>query len=266
MKQLPLLLIVSFFSLFLEFLLVRLLGTEVRIFAYLSNVTLLAAFVGLGLGMLIKKTVSLKYSIIPLFVFYFLNHFHSITNDISPLSSIQIWYQPSELHLAKAIWGLFLAVILLIITAMIFVPLGQLLGRILSKGKNTIFLYSINIVASLVGMWTFNLWSWSGLSPFGGIAICQIVLLGICLLVEKRMKYTYLILVLCSMASVFNVITGNATGSGATTFWSPYQKLTLTEKVQNEGSLSLEPSGYGLAVNNIGFMGLFDLSSSALKE
>ncbi len=48
--------LVSFLTLFLELLVIRLVGTEIRIFAYLSNFTLLAIFAGSGLSTLFKNT------------------------------------------------------------------------------------------------------------------------------------------------------------------------------------------------------------------
>ena len=46
MKKYYQLTLVSFVILFLELLIIRLIGTEIRIFAYLSNLILLAIFVG----------------------------------------------------------------------------------------------------------------------------------------------------------------------------------------------------------------------------
>ena len=43
-------LLISFLSLFLEILLIRWCGAEIRILAYLKNLTLLGCFLGLGLG------------------------------------------------------------------------------------------------------------------------------------------------------------------------------------------------------------------------
>ena len=54
--------IISFLALFLELLVIRLVGTEIRIFAYLSNYVLLAVFLGTGLGMILKKKTPLIYS------------------------------------------------------------------------------------------------------------------------------------------------------------------------------------------------------------
>ncbi len=42
--------VVSIAGLFLELLLIRWIGTEVRIFAYLQNTVLVVCFLGLGLG------------------------------------------------------------------------------------------------------------------------------------------------------------------------------------------------------------------------
>ena len=41
---------ISVLSLFLELLLIRWIGTEVRIFAYLQNTVLVVCFLGLGIG------------------------------------------------------------------------------------------------------------------------------------------------------------------------------------------------------------------------
>src|SRR5215470_246865 len=42
--------LVSFSSLYLEIMLIRWIGTEVRLFAYFQNLTLIACFLGFGLG------------------------------------------------------------------------------------------------------------------------------------------------------------------------------------------------------------------------
>ena len=43
-------LLVSVLALFLEMLLIRWIGTEIRIFAYLQNTVLVVCFLGLGMG------------------------------------------------------------------------------------------------------------------------------------------------------------------------------------------------------------------------
>src|SRR5579862_8565104 len=49
-RVLWLLFLVSFASLYIEILLIRWIGTEVRLFAYFQNLTLVACFLGFGLG------------------------------------------------------------------------------------------------------------------------------------------------------------------------------------------------------------------------
>jgi len=44
--------VISVAALYFELLIIRYVGTEIRIFAYLKNVTLLAAFCGIGIGMI----------------------------------------------------------------------------------------------------------------------------------------------------------------------------------------------------------------------
>ena len=50
-----LLFVASFAALFLEVLIIRYLSTEVRAFAYLKNLLLIASFLGLGLGMILGR-------------------------------------------------------------------------------------------------------------------------------------------------------------------------------------------------------------------
>src|SRR4030095_3151362 len=54
------LLLVSFASLFVEVMLIRWVGTEFRLFAYVQNLTLIACFLGFGLGCL-KSSPRPKY-------------------------------------------------------------------------------------------------------------------------------------------------------------------------------------------------------------
>src|SRR5262249_33344883 len=60
------LLLASFLGLYFELVLIRYLSTEVRIFAYLMNLPLIASFVGLGLGMILGKPPRRLTAIFPL--------------------------------------------------------------------------------------------------------------------------------------------------------------------------------------------------------
>ena len=102
--------LVSFVILFLELLLIRLIGTEIRIFAYLSNLILLAVFIGSGVGMLSKRRFSLRVSAVLLLIIVFAVQtglFNSITNWLAPLNENIIWFQPDTGSLGAIIGGLF---------------------------------------------------------------------------------------------------------------------------------------------------------------
>src|SRR5437870_7544788 len=47
--------IASFLALYFELVVIRYLSTEIRVFAYLKNLALIASFFGIGLGMILGK-------------------------------------------------------------------------------------------------------------------------------------------------------------------------------------------------------------------
>src|SRR5680860_373543 len=90
---------VSFVILFLELLLIRLVSTEIRIFAYFSNLLLLGIFIGLGQGMLIKKKISLMVSsalLLGVTTIVALDLFAGITDKLAPLSESFFWFQSNS--------------------------------------------------------------------------------------------------------------------------------------------------------------------------
>ena len=61
--------LVSVLALFVELLLIRWIGTEIRIFAYLQNTVLVTCFLGLGMGCLTcRKPVVLRQFLVPMVV------------------------------------------------------------------------------------------------------------------------------------------------------------------------------------------------------
>src|ERR1044072_8010914 len=59
--------LVSVLGLFLELMLIRWIGTEIRIFAYLQNTVLVVCFMGLGMGCwTCRRPASLLHVLVPL--------------------------------------------------------------------------------------------------------------------------------------------------------------------------------------------------------
>ena len=103
------LIIVSFLILFLELLLIRFIGTEIRIFAYLSNLLLLGIFIGSGLGMFLKRSFSLVISSVLLLLLVLIivsGVFINITDLLTPLSESFIWFQSGWNSVISVIGGI----------------------------------------------------------------------------------------------------------------------------------------------------------------
>lgn len=242
--------IVSFVILFTELLLIRLIGTEIRIFAYVPNLILLATFLGSGLGALIDRKIPILFSNLGIVLAVSLttiNIFKNITDYISPISDSFIWFQNSG-NYVNYFFGVVLSIFLFVVVAAVFVPLGQTLAKLYDSSENLVVTYSINILFSLVGIITFTFFSVFSLSPYISI-IFSLLLIGV-LAKKEHLPFViittllYLPLILSAMLSTSDIV------------WSPYQKLKITNLPANP----ILPQGKMLQVNNVGYMGILDLS------
>ncbi|MDP2736506.1 MAG: methyltransferase domain-containing protein [bacterium] len=250
--------LISFIILFLELLLIRLIGTEIRIFAYLSNIVLLAIFIGSGLGMLMKKKFSPVLSAVLLSLVVFIvtsGIFSNITNWLAPLSENIFWFQANYWTAAGVLFGLILTALLFFLILSIFIPLGQYLGNLFESSSQTILAYSINVAASIAGMWAFYGFSWLKFSPLIGIIICQALLI---LLVQEKARWQIFKIILVSTVIILVSFQyeKQSIDPPLKNVWSAYQKLTLRQMPEQP----LRPPGYLLQVNNVGYMGLLDIS------
>ncbi|HSQ57747.1 MAG TPA: hypothetical protein VLM40_18640, partial [Gemmata sp.] len=184
--------LISVLGLFLELLLIRWISTEIRIFAYLQNCVLVVCFLGLGMGCWdTKKSFALRDILLPLCVLVALLAIPPSRFALSQISAmlggfadLVIWSGPEQSGwgpLLATIFGSMLTFGLMILLWQIFVPVGRLLGRLMSEHPNTIAAYSVNVAGSLVGIWLFVLASAFYLPPFAWFAIfflCAIPFLG----------------------------------------------------------------------------------------
>jgi spermidine synthase len=262
--------VISFLFLFFELLIIRLVSTEIRIFAYISNLVLLAIFFGSGLGMIFKnkKKYSLSYTVVFLFIIACIlvlkfivrfpnlefNLFSGVTEMLAPLSEAHIWGQVNTYSLTGVAIGVVLTVFIFFVISFAFVPIGGFLGDKLDKSKRPILAYSLNIVASLLGMWAFHLFSVGGLSPFFGLFLGQLILL---LLIKNKTLKTLALAAVMSTVVLILPREAHQPGSRPVTYWSPYQKLSLGLLQQVK---PYQAEGWKLEVNNVNYMALLDLS------
>jgi spermidine synthase len=257
--------LISMLSLFLEMLLIRWIGTEIRIFAYLQNTILVTCFLGLGLGcftshrpiILRQSLVSLTFLLVLMAIPISRSTLGHTSEFLSVLGDMFIWGGLTNtgliLSILLVILGLALTLVLLIVIVDIFVPIGRLLARLMDEHPNTIWAYSVNIAGSLAGTWLFVLMSFFYQPPFTWFIVLGglMVILVIWSQRDKRIN-----LALIGSVIILSWFAGLVPGALDVT-WSPYQKLVV-EKVTQQNPVG----NYLVTVNNTGYQVMIDLSES----
>ena len=266
------LLAVSFLSLFLELALVRWVGTEVRIFAYFNNLVLLACFLGLGagcalarrrahLGVTLAALGALLFSIsLPISFEVAGSAVHPVRDApllLSAFADSLVWYPTAAEHvLEKTLWGLGSVLFVFALIFACFVPVGQVLGRLLEEAKSPVRAYSLNVAASLAGIAAFSGLAFIEAPPLVWFALC-LVLLVLLLPLKRLPAWELAAAVFCTIA-VWQ--TQPRPAPGGQLVWSPYQKLDLRP---GKPAYPSGPTQYVLEVNSARYMSLSDLSTRA---
>lgn len=267
--------LVSFLMLFAEVVLIRWLSTQSRIFAYVNNLVLLSAFLGIGVGsyfsrrriyhwlIAVSMTVLLLLIELPLHMTIDGNSLH-VFRDVpillSAFTDSVIWYEAvSEANLVRTLLGMLSVFILFFGVLVSFIPLGQVLGRALDEHPNTIGAYSLNIFASIVGVWALAVVSFVYAPPWVWFAIVVVLFIALVLAREQRRWFDYVSAALLLAATVGLLIVPGEREEVIETVWSPYQKLVIREMVHEPTGVQ---RGYVLNVNDVGYMGLQDLSDT----
>lgn len=281
-KQNIALFLVSFTILFIEVALIRWVSTDIRIFSYLSNFVLLACFLGIGLGCyLSQKKIHLFITPLMLFLLIIfirmplkinisgqtLHLFSDIPIFLASFKGSVIHYQKTIAHLpAMQFVGVLATLTLFFVILLSLFPLGQVLGRIFDEYKNTVKAYSINIVASLLGLWAFSGLSFIYSPPWMWLLI-SVLLVGVLMICLKSFsKWNIFALLICLVSIVLMIFMLSKVSTEGITIWSPYQKLTL--RPIKPYPTGIDPfktksiAGYTIDVNNVGYMNLLNLSDS----
>lgn len=246
--------LVSVLILYLEMVLIRWIGTEIRIFAYLGNLVLVVCFFGVGLGCyLSSRPISITRLGVNLFVLAFLigNPLHSdlldlkmVTFLLSGLEDSPIWGggMPGA-QTVYSLVGLAVLASLAYLIAFTFVPMGQMLGRLFQDHPRTIHAYSLNVAGSLAGVWVFNALSWYSTPPgvWFGLAAAMI---ASWLIVGRERSWVTVALVAATAAMVWC-----GRDRSQQTVWSPYQKLAVSPFFAEEGTNRVQ-QGYVVQVND----------------
>ncbi|MCI0700091.1 MAG: methyltransferase domain-containing protein [Planctomycetia bacterium] len=271
--------LISVVGLFLELMLIRWVSTEIRIFAYLQNTVLVVCFLGLGMGCWdSRRAFALRDVLVPLTILVALLAIPTsriVLGDISGLlagvSDLLIWtgVERTSDSIVAPVVGAILTFGLMVLLWQIFVPIGRLLGRLMSDHPNTIAAYSVNVFGSLVGIWLFVLASALYLPPvlwFLGFVVAVIPLVG------SGGKSKVWDGVFLTTILGLGILAGIEIGFQEVR-WTPYQKLSVRDlgsvgaNESPEGDrlrgkragAKPEPGRTFIGVNNTGYQATVDL-------
>ena len=255
--------LISSAALYLEIVLIRWLGTEVKIFAFFQNLSLIVCFLGFGVGCFSsKKRGSLLPALVSTTILVALVNlpFKQWQLSLRALSSI-LSYTPDAalwgqtLKLAPSVYypllllALVVVAVFLMLLAVTMIPLGRWVGYYLEASRNTVSAYSINLMGSLAGIWLLAILAFFWLSPsywfavaFGLVLLCQ--------------PFSWRSLALtCILLAV--VVVALRPAKDVAVYWSPYQKLTVKGVGHQQ---------YQIDVNNEGYMTIANVTPQFLQE
>lgn len=262
----------SVLILFLEMLLIRWIATEVRVFSYLQNGILVAAFLGLGLGArnasrparLMGGVLALAALVLVVRDPLGLGIGERVTQGLTSFRDSVIWLREptGEGWPRLRAVGLALAVTLglLFATALSFHPLGQRLGRWMDSHPRPVAAYSLNILGSLVGIALFDAATLARTPPWVWLAACSVGLAWFARHCDDAWRSRAVAVAIGLALPLLAWETGDAT-----TVWSPYQKLVLKPNLETlPWSGETVECGRLIEVNSAGYQALVPLDPAKI--
>ncbi len=258
--------LVSFASLYIEILLIRWIGTEVRVFAYFQNLALVACFLGFGLGcyqagrkkghLFDAAALGLLVVLVEAPIPEWKDILEVLSASLALSPDAAIWDKfVGQAQRGSLLGPFFFSALLvtgfLLLVVATMIPLGQRVGTYLDAAKNPVSAYTANLAGSLAGIWLFAGLAFLRLSPqiWFGVALLLFVLVRD---PSKRFGTTGALLMAGGLL-LFHL----AYSGGTKTYWSPYQKLEVEDFGEQQ---------YNIRVNNAGHMSIANLSPEFLSR
>lgn len=245
--------VVSFLSLFFEVLFIRWIPASVQIMAFFPNIVLMAAFLGLGVGCLLR---SVAVDLRPFLIFLLL----ALVLAILGFKNADISAHAVQGEVLRGFYAaqghnfLLVMAALFIFLVAFFVPLGKMIGELFQEFPPLVA-YSWNILGSLCGVAVFSLLSFFQVQPVFWFVLALPLLVFISLGSPRQM----LVQVSLSLLVILLVV-----GVDTRSFWSPYHKVDITPvQTQNDRGSS---GDYLIRVNNTHLQYAFDLSSDEITR
>jgi spermidine synthase len=212
-------------SLFLELCIIRWQSSVLPFFAFYKNFGLLTCFVGLGLGYALAARDRIPLVIVlPLLAWQF--GFMTIVrygldidlNTIPFREQLTMGMSIGNLSQILSLYGL-LAIVFLI-TALTFMPVGQLCGRLMER-RTKLRAYGLNLLGSLLGVVLMLVASFLWTPPLAWFALCFLAILLFTLKTPSLMMIGLSFTVVCTIVLAWPV---NLLWNRV---YSPYQLLEI---------------------------------------
>jgi spermidine synthase len=258
------LVLASFLTLFAELALIRWIGTEVRVFAYVKNLALLVCFLGFGAGCaLARRPVRWWTSVMALLGLVMVvrwpwrgeHIFEGLSISLGAGQELAIWATGTARDWPNFLVAAVLTAALLYLISCIFIPLGQIVSRELELAARPLQGYSWNLAASLAGILGFFAVSWLALPPGVWMAV---VFVGVGLLQNNaRRGVLFAALAIPSAFLLHDVATPMQFTS-----WTPYQMISVIKSTFPDG----EFKQIQVQVNHTGYQSMANLSPAFLER
>lgn len=253
-------------ALYLELVFIRWVSSEVRIFAFLKNVPLVMAFLGLSLGiMLEKKKISIKpvlpYMISGFSALLVLAPFLGISDTPIPAQSSDVWVWGASESVFGAITGLsaiglimayaaYAAIVVLFVFLIfaVFFGIGEIIHDRL-EGFQPLKAYGIDLLGSMSGVILFTAVSFLQLSPFWWLLIGFLLLFAVSPLNRPFAISSLAVLVIAALGT-------------SAVYWSPYYRI----ETKHNDARSSEISAIYLNVNHAYHQHMADYSAESLQK
>jgi hypothetical protein len=172
------LILISFLALYAELVVIRWLASEIRVFAYFKNLPLMSSFLGLGLGCAHWRS---PWRLFPWFPLLF-GLLCLVVAYAEPLDLVRLRFPDRSVFLWSAeaatpfLQGVrFVGIVLFIffLTVAAFAALGEKIGE-LFDAIPPLTAYSINVVASLLGILVFSGIAFAQWPPLVWVAVATV--------------------------------------------------------------------------------------------
>lgn len=237
------LVVISFGLLFLEQACIRWVPAHVRLLGYFANTVLLAAFLGMGLGLLCTRRRSVLPFTLPLLLaIVLLLSWLKINVKLEPESFGQSLYFGAEIVQQTGADVPF-AIILgtsYVVLALLFTGPGQAMGQLFDR-LPPLRAYSWNVGGSILGILVFMGVSALSLSPVWWFALS-----GLCIAWLLRGRRLPLLTALASLLLVVGLVAGMERDA----IWSPYNRISLMYDELNNVTLLANNMSHQVMVPN----------------